>query len=89
MPLNLKISWGSGASSARLLGLDEGISLAELKGVIASKSGIDVERCVRGEVRFFVFLSRLTKSGRDRRRAIRGCFGAECVATCHARMHAP
>eukprot|EP00903_Cladosiphon_okamuranus_P018880 g17366.t1 len=44
MPLNLKISWGSGASSARLLGLDDGTTLSELKGVIASKTGIDVER---------------------------------------------
>eukprot|EP00752_Nemacystus_decipiens_P008647 g7721.t1 len=44
MPLNLKISWGSGASSARLLGLDDETTLAALKGVIASKSGIAVER---------------------------------------------
>lgn len=44
MPLNLKISWGSGASSARLLGLDDGTTLSELKGVIASKTGVDITR---------------------------------------------
>ncbi|CAN0248193.1 unnamed protein product [Ectocarpus sp. 12 AP-2014] len=44
MPLNLKITWGAGASSARLLGLDDGITLSELKGVIAEKSGIETHR---------------------------------------------
>ncbi|CAN0261687.1 unnamed protein product [Ectocarpus sp. 12 AP-2014] len=44
MPLNLKITWGAGASSARLLGLDDGITLSELKGVIAEKSGIETYR---------------------------------------------
>jgi len=44
MPLNLKITWASGASSARLLGLDDGTTLAELKSVVASKTGLDVDR---------------------------------------------
>lgn len=44
MPLNLKIMWGAGASSARLLGLDDGTTLAELKDVIASKTSIEANR---------------------------------------------
>lgn len=41
MPLNLKISWGGGASSARLMGLEDGITLGGLKALISTKSGID------------------------------------------------
>ncbi|CAM9845018.1 unnamed protein product [Scytosiphon promiscuus] len=44
MPLNLKITWGAGASSARLLGLEDGTTLAELKAVVASKTSIETNR---------------------------------------------
>ncbi|CAM9567421.1 unnamed protein product [Pylaiella littoralis] len=44
MPLNLKITWGAGASSARLLGLDDGTTLVELKDVVASKTSIEASR---------------------------------------------
>lgn len=46
MPLNLKITWGAGASSARLMGLEDGITLGDLKTVVATKSGIDCGRLV-------------------------------------------
>ncbi|CAN0100248.1 unnamed protein product [Laminaria digitata] len=41
MPLNLKITWGEGASSARLLGLDDATTLGDLKALVATKTGID------------------------------------------------
>ena len=44
MPLNLKITWASGASSRRLMGLDDGTTLAELKAIISMESGIDSGR---------------------------------------------
>lgn len=79
MPLNLKISWGSGASSARLLGLDDGTTLAELKGVIASKTGIGIDRC--GKVKVWL-LSQL------RQRLLTVNTSAfEAMRTCHTRMH--
>lgn len=44
MPLNLKITWASGASSKRLMGLDDGTTLAELNAIIAMESGIESGR---------------------------------------------
>lgn len=44
MPLNLKIVWGSGLSSARLMGLEDATTFGELKALIAGKSGIDPGR---------------------------------------------
>lgn len=41
MPLNLKITWGEGASSARLLGLDDATTLGDLKALVNTKTGID------------------------------------------------
>lgn len=41
MPLNLKITWGEGASSARLLGLDDATTLGDLKTLVNTKTGID------------------------------------------------
>lgn len=44
MPLNLKIAWGAGGSSVRMMGLADELNLGDFKKLIANKSGIDPSR---------------------------------------------
>lgn len=67
MPINLKITWGSGASSARLMGLEDGTSLGDLKALIFSKSGIDVARYAETSARVIGTACVLAASARQQR----------------------